>query len=140
VNINETELDYGTLNLSTSDAIRTTALTGAGLLSVSNTGNSPARLMIGGTDATSNGSPAWTLNCSPDTTGTVGLDQYVHRFVKPGGNLVDAEALCSDLDKELAASVAVGASVEFRLQLNMPTGTTGFGQRSSTVTITAVEQ
>jgi hypothetical protein len=29
--------------------------------------------------------------------------------------------------------------VEFRLQMNMPTATTGFGERTSTVTITAVQ-
>jgi hypothetical protein len=139
VNITETQFDYGELALSPSDQIRTIATSPN--LTVTNTGNATVDLLIQGSHATSStGDTTWTLNCTPDgVMGTVGLNQYVHRFYTVLGGGGTAQALCPDTDKTLQAGVASNGFFEFKLQMNMPTGTTGFSQRNSTVTITAVE-
>ena len=141
--IDQEAVDYGTLALSPSNASRTQMPSFT--VSVRNTGNAPTNLVIAGSDATSTlGSNTWVLNCDPADMGTVGMNQYVHRFWESTASVNDAQALCSDSDKELATDVQPwteqnNISVGFRLQLNMPTGTTGYGERTSTVTVTAVQ-
>jgi hypothetical protein len=137
-------INYGSLELSPSNVSRT-VLSLPQTYMVRNTSNIPANLMISGTDGTTSNGSTWILNCDPADTGTVGNNQYVHRFWNTnGGSLATAEALCSDGDKLLEGSVtpwteANGIMVGFRLQLNMPTGTTGYGVRTSTVIVTAVQ-
>ena len=134
VSVSPTTVNYGTLALSTSDGSRTTALSGT--FTATNGGNVTETFNIKGTDAT--GGTTWTLDYSPANTGTVGNDQYVHRYDE-GASFIGGEAAAlSTSYLTLKAGVAALGTADFVLQMNMPTGTTGYGQRSSTVTVQAV--
>ena len=139
VNITQTEVQYGSLPLSTDDTNRSTD--GSANLTVTNTGSVLADLLIRGSDAVpAVGDTTWTLNCSPATVGTVGPNQFVHRFVRLPGDFNSAEALCSASDKILVEDIAaLTGSIEFRLQMNMPTASTGYSERTSNVIVTAVQ-
>ena len=138
VTVSPGSASYGTLSLSTSDASRTTALSGA--FTATNNGNTSETFTIKGSDATAVSEITWTLNDAPDATGTVASNQYVHRYDNTTGgvfNTGEARALNSSSYKALAAGVAASGTADFVLQMNMPTATTGLSQRSSTVTILA---
>jgi hypothetical protein len=138
VSIEQANVSHGSLPLSPSDGNRST--NASPTLKVTNGGNAPANLLIRGSDATTTSGNTWTLSCLPDgALGTVALDQYAYRYFVLPDTIANAQAMCSASDKTLASSVAAGTFVEFRLQMNMPTATTGFGERTSTVTITAVQ-
>jgi len=140
VNLSQASVDYGSMPLSLDDGTRTIAASTA--IGVTNTGSVTANLMIRGSDAEpANGADAtWTLSCDPPEQGTVAQDQFAHRFVKTPGDFTSAQALCSDSDKTLATDVvALTGSIDFRLQMNMPTASTGFSQRTTSVVVTAVQ-
>jgi hypothetical protein len=144
VSLDVTSVAYGTLNTSASDNNRTTAL--SSVITATNNGNTIEDLYIRGTDATAavQNDSNWTLHCDPldsDIDGTVGLNQYVHRFyVGTTFTHADARTICTISDqKKIANDIAVLGTVSFILQLNMPTATTGFSQRTMTVTVMATD-
>jgi hypothetical protein len=142
VSLGLTDIDYDSLPMSASDGTRSVASSPA--ISVTNTGSVTADLMIQGSDAqpSNQADATWTLSCDPSDLGTVAQDQFVHRFVlSPNDfNSSSAKALCPDSPQDLASNLAPQTgSVDFRLQINMPTSTTGYSQRTSTVTVTAMK-
>lgn len=138
VSVSPTSVSYGILALSASDASRTTALSGT--FTVSNDGNVTETFNIKGTNATGGGGDTtWTLNSSPAATGTVGANQYVHRYDE-GASFTDGEAAALSTGYLLLKSgIAASGTANSVLQMNMPTSTTGNGLRTSTVTVQATE-
>jgi hypothetical protein len=143
VEVSPSSIAYGTLPLSNNDIDRRLAMSQT--ITADNLG-SDAKFVIRGSDATTltQDHANWTLDCSSDTTGIVGQDQFVHRFKvgsQPDFNQSGAHTLCSTANggsKELSPNVISGTDVEFTLQLAMPIGSTGQSQRSTTVTVIAV--
>lgn len=138
VNVNPTSIDYGTLALSTADDSRSKAVSGQ--IAVTNTGSVAADYKIRGSNATpSVGTEAtWTLNCT-GTTGVVDVNQYVHRFTTMGASDFDiggGNTLCPT-DKTLATNQNTNGELDVTFQMNMPTGSTGYSSRSSTITVVA---
>jgi hypothetical protein len=131
-----TAINYGALPLSIADDTRTQAISPT--LSVKNTGSVQADLMIHGSDATNGIDTDWLLDCSDSTRGVVGSNQFAHRFETGSLSDATAQALCSGSDKLLTANVAVGGETQFELQMNMPTASTGYGLRTTSVTVVAV--
>ncbi len=142
VNVSSSQIDYGNLELSPADNDRMHAESEA--ITATNVGNVPIDMTIYGSNATpANGDDEiWTLDCS-SATGVVGDNQFVHRFSKATGpvwNSSDSNTLCpsSSQAKSLASNLLAGTgAVDFRLRLDMPTSSTGYSQRSTTVTIVA---
>jgi hypothetical protein len=139
VNVSPTSTDYGALALSPADNSRVQGV--SDLIMATNTGSVTSDFMIRGSDAlpTVGTDTTWTINCSPAVRGTVGANQFVHRFQVAPLDDVNAQALCSALDKTLFSDVAPLGQIPFELQMNMPTTTTGFSERTTTVTVIAVE-
>ena len=135
VSVSPTSVNYGILALSTSNASRTTATSST--FTATNNGNVTEKFDIRGTNAT--GDVTWTLNYDPANTGTVGANQYVHRYDE-GSTFTDGEAKAlSTSYLTLKTGVGTGSNAQFVLEMNMPTGTTGYGEKSSTVTVLATE-
>ena len=142
VEVNPGTVDYGTLSMS-NDNIDRTVLSSV-TITAENAGSN-AKFMIRGSDAVSPdpGNTDWALNCDSDVTGTVGSNQFVHRFKlgnQPSFDEPGAHTLCSDENggsKELSPLIMAGVNTEFTLQIAMPTDTTGTAQRSTTVTVIA---
>ena len=136
VNVSPTSIDYGTLALSAADDTRTTAVSNQ--VAVSNTGSVAADFKIHGSNATpSNGVDAtWTLDCT-STTGVVGTNKYAHRFstANPADFIGGGDTLCPSTDKTLATNIPSGGESDVKFQMNMPTGSTGYSARSSTITV-----
>jgi hypothetical protein len=146
VSVDEESVNYGSLEFSAANDDRETAL--SQMITATNDSSVIADLRIRGSDA----SPAntthstWQLNCAPGETGTIDIDQYVHRFaLGPTYNFFDtntSESLCDSgsalLQSGLAASGA--GQIDFKLQWSMPleNPTGGYSARSSNVTIIAV--
>lgn len=149
VSLDTSSINYGSLTTSASDASRTTKLssdvTGSPITATVG-GNVSSKLLIYGSNATApplSGEIAWELNCDPgdvDIDGTVANNQYVHRY-HVGTPFVHgaARTICTSANqKVIASSLTPGSTLQFVLQLNMPTGTNGFSQRSFSVTVVAV--
>ncbi|HEX5369594.1 MAG TPA: hypothetical protein VFY10_09295 [Dehalococcoidia bacterium] len=136
VNVSPTSIDYGTLALSAADDSRMTAVSGN--VAVKNTGSVAADFKIRGSDATplNPNDATWTLDCS-SSTGLVGLNRYVHRFStsNPADFVGGGNTLCSDKDTMLSANIPVVGETDVTFQMNMPTDSTGYSARSSTVTV-----
>ena len=135
VNVNPTTIDYGSLALSAADDTRTTAISSQ--IAVTNTGSVAADFKVHGSNATSsNGGTTWTLDCS-SATGVVGTNKYVHRFstANPADFIAGGDTLCPGTDKTLATNVATAGETDVKFQMNMPTGSTGYGARTSTITV-----
>lgn len=129
-------VDYGTLALSTSNVERSTAESAT--ITATNEGTVTEDFTIKGANSNSTD---WTLSSSPDATGTVAADQFAHRFDE-GATFTDGEAATLDNTayKELKSGVTAAGSVEFVLQMNMPTSdSTHKGAQSTTVTVLATE-
>jgi hypothetical protein len=139
VNVNPTSIDYGALAPSPANDDRTQAV--SEILTATNAGSVAVDLMIRGSDAvpTVDTEATWTLDCSPADRGTVSADQFAHRYRVTPFDDATAQALCSGSDKTLASGVAPLGTSDFVLQMNMPTSTTGFSLRTTTVTVIAVE-
>lgn len=137
VSVGPTSVAYGPLALSATNASRTTA--SSSTITATNDGNVTENFDIRGSDATGS-TVNWTLNSSPATTGTVGTNQYVHRFDE-GATFTDGEAAALDsvAYKDLKNGIATSGTAQFVLQMNMPTSTTDFSQHSTTVTVLATE-
>jgi hypothetical protein len=144
VSVNQTSIDYGSVPLSADDNSRSVKQSPA--IQFTNNGSVPSKLLIRGSDATTtaSGHSTWILDCDPSARGEVGLNKYAHRFDRPSGTTYDfvggGEALCSSPaeSKELMPTLGAGDSDEFKLEWNMPTASTGYSPRSSTVTVIAV--
>lgn len=132
--------DFGSLNLSASDASRTTA--DSANITCTNDGNSTVDVSTYGQNA----SPAnvnhaiWTISCLPAENGTVGANQFVLQFDATSPvDFVDAKALCTNTGaKSIKTGLATGASFAYQLRLAMPTATTGFSQRSLNQTLLSI--
>ena len=139
VNVSPSSIDYGALPPSPANDDRTQAV--SEVLTATNAGSVAVNLMIRGSNAV----PAvgtettWILNCSPADRGTVSANQFAHRFRATPFDDATAQALCSGSDKTLASGVVPLGTSDFVLQMNMPTSTTGFSLRTTTVTVIAVE-
>ena len=134
-------VQFGDLLLSDANDSRTTGQ--SDVLEVWNDGATEVSLLIEGTDAEPSDSQhsTWTLDCTNQPNGLVGEHRYVLRFA-PTMNpdwAQDGMALCTAPGNTFVQSIGSGGQVQFRLQVAMPTETTGYSERSSTVTITAVE-
>jgi hypothetical protein len=134
-------VNYGTMPYSAANDSRSTKESAA--ITVTNNGSVPTHIDLRGAnaDALVDGQDDWTLRCDPNGLGTVGNNQFVHKF--GAGSTVDFNGsgiftLCSDSSKRLASNVALAGEAMFVLQFAMPTGTNGFGPRSSSVTVIAV--
>jgi hypothetical protein len=141
VSLSEDLINYGPMPLSTDNDTRTQKASAS--INVANTGSVPAEFVIEGTDATSAvaGNSPWTLNCSPSGLGTVGANQFAHRFVVGLGDWASqGQALCSGANSKLLwADMPVGGMIDFKLQMNMPTSSTGYGERTTQVIVTAMQ-
>ena len=142
VSLDVTNVAYGTLATSPNNTSRTTGQ--SAVITATNNGNTNEDIRI----YTGNATPAdgahatWILNCDSndvDPDGTVAANQYVHRFDKAAPlDSGDALTICTNAaQKVISSALAPTGSHQFVLQLNMPTSTTGFSQRSMTVTIVA---
>jgi hypothetical protein len=134
-------VNYGTLPYSTDNSSRSTEE--SPLITVTNNGSVASHIELRGANATAQvgGQDNWTLSCDPSGLGVVAQNQFVHKF--GAGNVGDWNAggiatLCSDSTKRLASNVIPTRNADFTLQFAMPTGTNGFGPRSSSVTVIAV--
>ena len=138
VNVNPTSIDYGSLALSAADDARSTAVSPQ--IGVFNTGSVIADFKVRGSNATPSigGQTTWTLDCT-GTTGVVGANKYALRFstANPADFIGGGDTLCPSSDKTLATSAAVGGETDVKFQMNMPTGSTGYSSRSSTITVIA---
>jgi hypothetical protein len=141
VSANIETVDYGTLPYSPANDDRSTDESSA--ITVTNNGSVPTHIDLRGANAEAlvDGQDDWTLSCDPNGLGTVGNNLFVHKF--GAGSSVDFNGsgiftLCSDSSKRLASNVALAGEAMFVLQFAMPTGTNGFGPRSSSVTVIAV--
>ena len=137
--VGNSTIAYGPLPLSLMDDTRTQAESET--ITVKNASSVQADLMIRGSDATNAADAPWILDCLDSGTdrGTVGDKRFAHRFGLDPFDDAFGKALCSNVDKMLALDVPVQTSVDFDLQMNMPTSSDGYGQRTTTVTIIAVE-
>ncbi len=142
VSLDVTTVAYGTLATSPSNASRTTAQ--SLVITATNNGNSTEDLRIytGNATPASGGDAPWTLHCEPADANNVGIvaqDQYVHRFDNAAPlDSADARTICTSANqKVLSSALAALGSQQFVLQLNMPTASTGFSQRSMPVTVVA---
>jgi len=131
VSVSPTSVDYGTLPLSTTDLNRSMAE--SVVITASNNGNVTEDFNIRGSNSTD-----WTLSSSPDATGTVGTDQFAHRF-DAGSTFVNAEAAALDsvTYKSLSVDIVQSGNQDFVLQMNMPTSSSVTTQQSTDVTVQA---
>ena len=141
VNVTPGSFDYGELEFSQDNSTRSKASSDS--FTVMNTGSVASDIEIRGSDATPEviTETTWEMDCSPAGQGTVAANQFVHRFAfgdSPdfGGG---GAALCDEANKVLATDVIVGGSFGFGLEMNMPTSSTGLSERSTTVTVIAVQ-
>ena len=129
VSVTPTSVAYGTVSLSSnSTSVEITA---------TNDGNDVEDFQIKGSDATgAGGNVTWTLS---DTA--VGANQYMHEFATPtypaSGNHGGWSPLTTSY-QTLVTDVSVSGSQAFKMQIWPPTSTTGYGERSTTVTILAI--
>jgi len=141
VNVTPGSFDYEELEFSQDDSTRSKAE--SDIFTVTNTGSVSSDIEVRGSDATPEvlTEATWEMDCSPAGLGTVAANQFVHRFAfgdspnfSGGGT-----ALCDDSNKNLATDVIVGGSFGFGLEMNMPTSSTGLSERSTTVTVIAIQ-
>jgi hypothetical protein len=141
VSLSEDLVDYGSLALSPADDDRSSKASQS--INVTNTGSVSIDLVIEGTNASSTvaGNSPWTLNCTPSDRGTVAANQFAHRFlVGASTDWVGGQALCAASTKPLASGLApTTGMIDFKLQMNMPTSSTGYAERTTTVVVTAVQ-
>jgi len=141
VSVDETSVSYGALPLSTAVDSRSKGVSQE--ITASNNGSITSNIRIRGSDATSGvvGNTTWTLDCTGDMHGTIGANRFAHRFDTPAYDFDGGgQPLCSGVNdsKLLQAGLAVSGQAPFKLQMNMPTSSTGYAERSSTVTVIAV--
>ena len=135
-------VDFGAMALSVDNDNRTSDESSG--LNVFNDGSVAVDLLIQGSNAvtTTGGHSNWTLDCSDPLRGAVGVNQFALRYapgMEPDWAQV-GKSLCSSEGKTLATGIqAGGGQAQFELEMNMPTGTTGYSERTSTVTITAIQ-
>lgn len=123
-------VDYGTLDFSATDISRTVGLSGT--ITVTNDGNVNEDFAIKGDNSTN-----WTLDSSPANTGTVAIDQFVHRF-DADATFTDGTAnALSTSNQSLGVGVASSATQDFELQMNMPLSGSVTGVQTTTVTVQA---
>jgi hypothetical protein len=141
IHIDDESVNFGTLSLSNDDTDRTTADSSA--ITVHNDGSAAANFSIEATDGipASQGDATWILDCS-DQNGFVDANRFALLFALDA-NPIDwpqaGNSLCQGATKTLQNGVASGGNTMFVLQMNMPTGTSGFSARTSTVTVTATQ-
>jgi hypothetical protein len=138
VTVDTPTFDYGTMPLSAADNTRSKKE--SSVITATNNGSGPEDFALKGSDATpAVGTEAtWTLSCT--SGGTVDNNQFVHRYStgNPPDFVGGSAPLCSGSAQNIATNVAATTgSSSFGLQMNMPTGTTGYSQRSTTVTVVA---
>jgi hypothetical protein len=132
VSLNASSVNYGVLNLSVSNGSRTTAVSNT--FTATNNSNVSANFGIRGTN-TDNG---WVLNSSPADVGTVGADQFVHRFDADATFTDGTAKALSTSNQNLGGPILVSGTQDFVLQMNMPTSSTdSTSVQSSTVTVIA---
>jgi hypothetical protein len=141
ISLDATTADFGTLELSQADNDRTTR--DSGVINVTNVGSSDVKLVIHGSNATPDqeADADWTLDCSDDAKGAVDVNQFAIRFAIGSAPFwdVDGASLCPGSDKTLKLVLESGGQTPFVLQMNMPTSTTGYSERSSAVVVTAMK-
>ena len=138
VTLSDTTINYGTLALSTDNSNRSTAESVT--ITATNNGNVTSNLTIVGSNATGGTTP-WIISSDPAADGAVASDQFAHRFDE-GSTFVtgEAAALDSSAYKTLKNGVAGSGTVDFILQMNMPTSSTNTSDtKSTTVTVLATE-
>jgi hypothetical protein len=130
VTVFPTSVDYGIVDLgSSATSVEITA---------TNNGSDTENFQIKGADATGGvGDTAWTLSDA------VSENQYMHEFAKPTypaeGSHAGWTALTTTY-QELATGIPAGGTQRFKLQIWLPTSTTGYSERSTTVIILAVAE
>lgn len=131
ISVDQTQLDYGSPEIGTTDN-RPNPVG----FNVTNNSTVAVKLQIMGDDTTAVGGGAgWTL-------GTVaGSDTYVHRYaVNVASPSYPGEfGLLKKDAEDFLASVAVGASANLKLSLDMPTSTSTLVQQTAPVTVIAME-
>jgi hypothetical protein len=144
ISIDETTIEFGTVGLSASNVTRTTKDSPTAI-TVDNVGSATADLVIQGENATpaNVADSTWTLDCE-GLNGTVGLDRFALLFLLgdfPANNdWAAAKPMCPDpTTTTLQNDVAPAGTSMFVLQLQMPTGMSGFSQRTIPVTVTATQ-
>ena len=134
-------INYGTMPYSAADNSRSTKA--SPLVTVTNNGSVASHIDLRGANATADvgGQDNWTLSCDPPGLGVVAQNQFVHKFGQ--GDVSDwngggINTLCSGTAKRLASNVQSSNAATFKLEFAMPTSSSGFGARSSAVTVIAV--
>jgi len=122
-------VDYGVLDLGTSKS--TLDFEPAKTLTAKNTGSVDEKFEIRSSDASGTTTP-WTLV----TASSIGTNAFAHQY--KGGAATDwTDFESSSTTKILKASVAKDETVNFDLQILMPTSTTDSGEKTITVTVLA---
>jgi len=129
VSVSDGSVAYGTLGLSSSEDTTTAGVNDS--QTATNDGNVTEDFNIRSTDAT--GGSAWTLGATP------GADQYAHSYCTSN---CDASPTWNNMTtsySSLATGVSTSGNQLFDLQIETPTSSSDFVQKSITVTIQAVQ-
>ena len=138
VNLSTLTVNYGVLALSTSDTVRSVAESAT--ITATNNGNMISDFTVKGSNTTGGTNP-WTISSDPADYGAVNSDQFAHRFDE-GSTFVtgEAAALSSSAYKTLEDDVAISGTVNFILQMNMPTSSTDTSNTKSTIVTVLVTE
>ena len=117
MSVTESLVEYGVLNIGDTDQVPNPAFFAA-----NNDGNVPVDFVIRGFDTA-----AWTL------AGSVGADQYIHRFATDGGTSFTALTTTP----VTLSSVAVSGSQTVHLNLDMPDSTAATASQNADVKVLA---
>lgn len=135
VTVSDGAVAYGTLTLNDTEDTTSGGVNDSQL--ATNDGNVTEDFNIRSTDAT--GGTTWTL------AGSAGADQFAHSFCNSGSGSPDpcdatpTWGALSTSYNSLATAVAPAGTNRFDLQINTPTSSSDFVQKSITVTVQAVQ-
>lgn len=129
ITVSPTSVNYGTLQFGTSKS--SSQLSPPVTFAATNTGNVTVTLKAYGADATSSGSPLWTITPSAVACPGTPANQFSHGLTPAGGT--ELYLTTSTSGSILAASLAPSAAQQFTSKLYMPCpGSAGVGQTVNT--------
>ncbi len=127
ITVSDGVISYGTIPANSTKSTCSTELNDA--QTVTNNGNVTENFNIRGQNSAN-----WTL------AGSVGTDQYVHKFLNGSCSTFSGGTALTTTDQTLATGVAVSGTATLNLQINTPNPSTVYTQQSVDVIITAIQQ
>ncbi len=129
ISVDQTQLDYGSPEVGTIGNLPSPLG-----FNVTNDSTVAVDLQIAGDDTASTGG-SWTLGSTP------GMDTYVQYYAVDWTTPVypDNFATLKKIAEDFKADLAVSASINIKLALDMPTNTAKLDQHSAPVTVIALE-